>query len=86
MRTNKACPNYSGLMSSQSSNVAMTDDQEEEIEKHNIMSTEDDDELVNIEGTKVKLSSKLIKVSLTNYSYLFLYSVYFSGLPQTSGK
>ena len=38
--------------------VAMTEDQEEEIEKQ-IFS--EDEELVNVDGTKVKLSGKLVK-------------------------
>lgn len=63
MRTNKTCPNYSGTMNTPSLNVAMTEEQEEEIEKQ-IMSTEDDEDLVNVDGTKVKLSSKLLKVKL----------------------
>lgn len=41
-------------------NVAMTEEQEEEIEKQ--LNTDDED-LVNVDGTKVKLSSKLLKVS-----------------------
>lgn len=39
-------------------NVALTEEQEEEIEKQ--LNTDDED-LVNIDGTKVKLSSKLLK-------------------------
>lgn len=39
-------------------NVALTEEQEEEIEKQ--LNTDDED-LVNVDGTKVKLSSKLIK-------------------------
>lgn len=38
--------------------VALTEEQEEEIEKQ-IFS--EDEELVNVDGTKVKLSGKLIK-------------------------
>lgn len=61
MRTNKACPLYQNSIGGMSSsmNVAMTEEQEEEIEKQ--LNTEEQD-LVNIDGTKVKLSSKLIKV------------------------
>jgi transcription initiation factor TFIID subunit 1 len=60
MRTNKACPLYQNSMANTAPmNVAMTEEQEEEIEKQ--LNTEDQD-LVNIDGTKVKLSSKLIKV------------------------
>ncbi|KAL1517978.1 hypothetical protein ABEB36_001670 [Hypothenemus hampei] len=59
MRTNKACPLYqnSGAVGAPMS-VALTEEQEEEIEKQ--LNTDDED-LVNIDGTKVKLSSKLIK-------------------------
>lgn len=60
MRTNKACPLYQSSMTNTAPvNVAMTEEQEEEIEKQ---LTSDDQDLVNIDGTKVKLSSKLIKV------------------------
>ncbi|XP_016841601.1 transcription initiation factor TFIID subunit 1 [Nasonia vitripennis] len=61
MRTNKACPLYQSSIGGAPSmtNVAMTEEQEEEFEKQ-CMNTEDQD-LVNVDGTKVKLSSKLIK-------------------------
>lgn len=59
MRTNKACPLYQTSMTTAPVNVAMTEEQEEEIEKE--LNTDDQD-LVNVDGTKVKLSSKLIKV------------------------
>ncbi|KAK0086570.1 hypothetical protein PV325_002974 [Microctonus aethiopoides] len=59
MRTNKACPLYQNSMANTAPvNVAMTEEQEEEIEKQ--LNTDDQD-LVNVDGTKVKLSSKLIK-------------------------
>ncbi|XP_012257174.2 transcription initiation factor TFIID subunit 1 [Athalia rosae] len=58
MRTNKACPLYQNSMPTAPVNVAMTEEQEEEIEKQ--LNTDDQD-LVNVDGTKVKLSSKLIK-------------------------
>ncbi|XP_067618163.1 transcription initiation factor TFIID subunit 1 isoform X3 [Eurosta solidaginis] len=59
MRTNKACPLYTGLQGpTNPSNVAVTEEQEEEIEKE--LNCEDDD-LVNVDGTKVTLSSKLLK-------------------------
>ncbi|XP_063980218.1 transcription initiation factor TFIID subunit 1 [Diachasmimorpha longicaudata] len=58
MRTNKACPLYQNSLTTTPVNVAMTEEQEEEIEKQ--LNTDDQD-LVNVEGTKVKLSSKLIK-------------------------
>ena len=44
--------------------VALTEEQEEEFEKELNM---DDEDLVNVEGTKVTLSSKLLKV----VKYLF---------------
>lgn len=43
-------------------NVAMTEEQEEEIQKE---FTADDEDLVNVEGTKVKLSGKLLKVYIS---------------------
>ncbi|XP_043674036.1 transcription initiation factor TFIID subunit 1 isoform X1 [Vespula pensylvanica] len=58
MRTNKACPLYQNNVTTAPVNVAMTEEQEEEIEKQ--LNTDDQD-LVNVDGTKVKLSSKLIK-------------------------
>lgn len=59
MRTNKACPMYSGTDKPlPSMSVALTEEQEEEFEKQ--LNTEDED-LVNVEGTKVKLSSKVLK-------------------------
>ncbi|XP_026472569.1 transcription initiation factor TFIID subunit 1 [Ctenocephalides felis] len=58
MRTNKACPLYTGTMLNSQFNVAMTEEQEEEIQKE---FTADDEDLVNVEGTKVKLSGKLLK-------------------------
>lgn len=60
MRTNKACPLYQNSIATAPVNVAMTEEQEEEIEKQ--LNTDDQD-LVNVDGTKVKLSSKLIKVN-----------------------
>ncbi|XP_053696319.1 transcription initiation factor TFIID subunit 1 isoform X2 [Sabethes cyaneus] len=58
MRTNKACPLYTGTIPTPSLNVAMTEEQEEEIEKE---LNADDEDLVNVDGTKVKLSGKLLK-------------------------
>lgn len=61
MRTNKACPMYAGNTSStQPINVALTEEQEEEMEKGGI---EESEELINVDGTKIKLSSKVIKVN-----------------------
>lgn len=62
MRTNKACPLYQPSAPAPPVNVAMTEEQEEEIEKQ---LNADDEDLVNVDGTKVKLSGKLLKV-LTN--------------------
>ncbi|XP_044752850.1 transcription initiation factor TFIID subunit 1 isoform X2 [Coccinella septempunctata] len=59
MRTNKACPLYQQTASGNSSmNVTMADDQEEEIEK---MMNTDDEDLVNVDGTKLKLSGKIVR-------------------------
>lgn len=58
MRTNKACPLYTGTVPAPSLTVAMTEEQEEEIEKE---LNADDEDLVNVDGTKVKLSGKLLK-------------------------
>lgn len=62
MRTNKACPLYQGSTPNPPLNVAMTEEQEEEIEKQ---LNADDEDLVNVDGTKVKLSSKLLKVKIS---------------------
>ena len=70
MRTNKACPLYQNNVANTTPvNVAMTEEQEEEIEKQ--LNTDDQD-LVNVDGTKVKLSSKLIKVRIILFSYKYL--------------
>ncbi|KAK7072813.1 Transcription initiation factor TFIID subunit 1 [Halocaridina rubra] len=59
MRTNKACPMYAGnTTATQPVSVAMTEEQEEEMEKDGI---EESEELINVDGTKIKLSSKVIK-------------------------
>ncbi|XP_075228523.1 TATA-box binding protein associated factor 1 isoform X4 [Lycorma delicatula] len=58
MRTNKSCPLYQSSAPAPPLNVAMTEEQEEEIEKQ---LNEEDEDLVNVDGTKVKLSSKLLK-------------------------
>ena len=44
--------------------VVSAEEQEEEIEKQ--LNTDDED-LVNVDGTKVKLSSKLLKVKINNF-------------------
>ncbi|CAH0547721.1 unnamed protein product [Brassicogethes aeneus] len=58
MRTNKACPLYNNSGSNQTMNATLNEDQEEDLEKS--LNTDDED-LVNVDGTKVKLSGKLIK-------------------------
>jgi len=75
MRTNKACPLYQNSIATAPVNVAMTEEQEEEIEKQ--LNTDDQD-LVNVDGTKVKLSSKLIKVNMYNRILQLIYSVFIS--------
>ncbi|XP_046390335.1 transcription initiation factor TFIID subunit 1 [Ischnura elegans] len=59
MRTNKACPLYQPSAPAPPVNVAMTEEQEEEIERQ--LMNADDEDLVNVDGTKVKLSGKLLK-------------------------
>lgn len=68
MRTNKACPLYSG--SSGNMNVALTEEQEDEIQRD---FNQDDEELVNLEDTKVTLSGKLIKVYFKLLCDIFIY-------------
>lgn len=58
MRTNKACPLYQNATPVAPMAVALTEEQEEEYEKQ-IFS--EDEELVNVDGTKVKLSAKIVK-------------------------
>lgn len=65
MRTNKACALYTGPdriapSSSQTSTDRNVDDQEEDFERE-MYEDEDEEDLVNVEGTKVKLNSKLLK-------------------------
>ncbi len=62
MRTNKACPKFvaSELEMMGPVNVAMTEKDEEELEKE-VLELEGNEELVNVEGTKISLSSKLLK-------------------------
>jgi transcription initiation factor TFIID subunit 1 len=68
MRTNKACPQYQNTGPAPPMNVAMTEEQEEEIEKQ--INEADDEDLVNVEGTKVTLSGKLFKVGSLLLSYI----------------
>ena len=58
MRTNKACPLYQNATPAPPMAVALTEEQEEEYEKQMFS---EDEELVNVDGTKVKLSGKLVK-------------------------
>lgn len=72
MRTNKACPLYLNSIASEApfTSTSMSEDQNEEIERHFYP---DDEDLVNVEGTKVKLSSKLIKVTEQFYHSILNY-------------
>ncbi|KAI9580485.1 transcription initiation factor TFIID subunit 1 isoform X1 [Glossina fuscipes] len=59
MRTNKACPLYTGTQGpAPIMNTTVPEEPEEEIEKEVNC---DDDDLVNVDGTKVTLSSKVLK-------------------------
>jgi hypothetical protein len=60
-----------------SMSVALTEEQEEEFDKQ--LNTDDED-LVNVDGTKVKLSSKLIKVTIdrTCFNTITLFDIYLS--------
>jgi transcription initiation factor TFIID subunit 1 len=58
MRTNKACPKYAGPGAVASVPVAMTEQEEEELEKEVFQG---DKELVNVEGTKITISSNVLK-------------------------
>ena len=58
MRTNKECPMYARSTPLPTVAVAMTEEQEEEMEKS---STLVDQDLVNIDGTKIILSKTLIE-------------------------
>lgn len=59
MRTNKECPLYnkSAAPNAPVVPVAMTEEQEEEIEGADLV----DEGLINVEGTKVKISKQLIE-------------------------
>ena len=63
MKTNKACPMFNEKDEEElpSVNVAMTEDEEVAIEKELLVDGED--ELVQVDGTKMQLSGKLFKVS-----------------------
>ncbi|KAM7364185.1 TATA-box binding protein associated factor 1 isoform 2-T2 [Cochliomyia hominivorax] len=64
MRTNKACPLYTGTQgpptSSMNASIAEEPEEEPERESEREKNVEEDD-LVNVDGTKVTLSSKLLK-------------------------
>jgi len=70
MRTNRECPLYNGSIAVTTSNsapvasavenigpVAMSEEQEEQLEKSNLV----DEDLINIEGVKMKISKQLVK-------------------------
>ena len=69
MRTNRECPLYNGTVAVSTSNntsavgtenigpVAMSEEQEEQLEKSNLV----DEDLINIEGVKMKISKQLVK-------------------------
>ncbi|XP_065160409.1 transcription initiation factor TFIID subunit 1 isoform X2 [Atheta coriaria] len=62
MRTNKACPLYQNSMAGGGSmNTSLSEDQDDDMEKQ--VHTTDDEDLVNVDGTKVKLSKRLLSVS-----------------------
>ena len=70
MRTNRECPLYNGSVAMTASKntpvagtvdnigpVAMSEEQEEQLEKSNLV----DEDLINIEGVKMKISKQLVK-------------------------
>ncbi|XP_061104465.1 transcription initiation factor TFIID subunit 1 isoform X1 [Conger conger] len=59
MRTNKFCPLYYQTNAPPSNPVAMTEEQEEELEKTVI--SNDNEELIKVEGTKIVLGKQLIE-------------------------
>ncbi|XP_056266046.1 transcription initiation factor TFIID subunit 1 [Pseudoliparis swirei] len=59
MRTNKFCPLYYQTNAPPSNPVAMTEEQEEELEKTVIHN--DNEELITVEGTKIVLGKQLIE-------------------------
>lgn len=66
MRTNKACALYTGpdkIMptSSQTSNERNAGEEQEDDFERDMYEDEEEEDLVNVEGTKVKLSSKLLR-------------------------
>ena len=78
MRTNKECPLYhrlEGAATTAPITVAMSEEQEEALEKSDLV----DQDLINVEGTKVTISKQLVKQcvlllqcpSLNNWNYKF---------------
>ncbi|XP_059084202.1 transcription initiation factor TFIID subunit 1-like [Tigriopus californicus] len=61
MRTNKACPKFVGGEFDGPINVAMTERDEEELEKEIYMEETAEESLINVDGTKMKLSGKVLK-------------------------
>merc|ERR1719431_1975968 len=62
MRTNKACPKFTGEeLEGMIGNVAMSLEDEEIMEKKLDEELQESDDLVNVEGTKVKFSEKVLK-------------------------
>ena len=61
MRTNRACPKFveDGL-ENEPINVAMTEKDEEELEK-DLLQAEDTEELINVDGTKMRVSGRVLK-------------------------
>jgi transcription initiation factor TFIID subunit 1 len=66
MRTNKECPLYNKGGTAEPApvpakapigNIAVTEQEEEQLEKSNLV----DQELINVEGTKVKISKTLVE-------------------------
>nr|XP_021521043.1 transcription initiation factor TFIID subunit 1 [Aotus nancymaae] len=68
MRTNKFCPLYYQTNAPPSNPVAMTEEQEEELEKTVIHN--DNEELIKVEGTKIVLGKQLIERSCASASYV----------------
>ncbi|KAK2151093.1 hypothetical protein LSH36_376g04026 [Paralvinella palmiformis] len=57
MRTNKECPMYNKLTPQPSYPVAITQEEEESLEKANLV----DQDLINVDGTKVTISKNLVQ-------------------------
>ena len=60
MRTNKECPLYNKSANAPPIPVAVTEEQEEDLEQElNLV----DQDLINVEGTKLKISKQVIERS-----------------------